>query len=108
MKRMPGLSAIHAAEVRVVQSRQVALDNLELLRLAVRASLARPATLAAVAGAAGVAGFLAGRRLRRDRPPRAVTGPSTTRSTMVVLLGFAAAYVRARIAASVASTRSAR
>jgi hypothetical protein len=108
MKRMPGLSAIHAAEVRVIQSRQETLENLELLRLAVRVSLARPATLAAVAGAAGVAGFLTGRRLRRDRPRAAVTIPSTTRSALVVLLGFAAAYVRARIAASVASTRSAR
>lgn len=105
---MPGLSAIHAAELRVIQSRQDTLENLERLRLAVRASLARPATLAVVVGAAGVAGFLTGRRLRRDRPQPGAIGASATRSALVVLLGFAGAYVRARIAASVASTRNAR
>jgi len=66
MMRAPTLAAIHAAEQRVAQSGRNARDSLCHARVAFRATLARPATLALVAGAAGLAGFWLVRRPRRQ------------------------------------------
>ena len=61
---MPGptLAAIVAAEKRVVQSKRNTQDSLRRVRIAYRASIARPATLALSVGAAGLLGFWIARR----------------------------------------------
>jgi hypothetical protein len=62
MTRAPDLTAIHAVELKVAQSRQKTLDSLRRVPVAFRATLARPSTIAVFAGAAGLLGFWIARR----------------------------------------------
>lgn len=63
MMRMPGAAAIDAAERRLEQSRRDARERRLRVRLACRAALAKPVTLALAAGAAFVVGY----RVHGDR-----------------------------------------
>ena len=56
MMRAPNQAAIYAVERRVAQSIQNSKDSLCRMRVAARASMARPSTLVLVAGVAGVLG----------------------------------------------------
>lgn len=60
----PTEADIQAAEHRVIEAKRNARIGLLRLRLATRAALARPATLAAVAGGSALIGFLLMRRPR--------------------------------------------
>jgi hypothetical protein len=94
MMRAPSLAAIHAAELRVAQSRQNARDSLHRARVASRATLARPVTLALIAGATGLLGFWLTRRARspsRRSSPRG-EGTAATPSAAGVLAAFIARY----------------
>ena len=90
--RAPTLDEIHAAELRVAQSKQTTRDTLRRVRVAFRAALARPSTLALVAGAAGLLGFWLARR------PQMVSGADggavATRASAAgsVALGFIVRY----------------
>ena len=64
MMRAPSQAAVYAAELRVAQSRQSTKDSLCRIRVAARASLARPSTWVLVAGVSGVLGFWLARRTR--------------------------------------------
>jgi hypothetical protein len=93
MIRAPTLAAIYAAELRVVQARQSTRDSLCRARVALRATLARPSTLAVVAGAAGLLGFW----LARRPPPQATStaageGVATTTSATGLVLAFIVRY----------------
>lgn len=80
MTRAPTPAAIHAAELRVAQSRRDIGDSLRRAHGAFRANLARPSTLALVAGAAGVLAFWMGRRTL-PRPAPSSAGVARTAST---------------------------
>jgi hypothetical protein len=80
MMRAPTRAAIYAAELRVAQAKQSTRDSLCRARSALRATLARPSTLALVAGTAGVLGFLLVRLRPRPVESQAV-GPGTARTT---------------------------
>jgi hypothetical protein len=91
MIRAPTLAAIHAAELRVAQSERNTRDSLRRVRVASRAALSRPFTLALVAGAAGLFGFWLARRPQ----PRATTssdGVAATRSAAGLVLAFMVRY----------------
>ena len=89
MMRAPALAAIHAAELRVAQSARNTRDGLRRARVAFRATLARPATLALVAGAAGLIGFWLARRPQRQAPfTTDGVGVGKTASAVGVALAF--------------------
>ena len=93
MMRAPTLAAIYAAELRVAQSKRNTRDSLRRVRVAFRATLARPSTLALVAGAAGLFGFWLARR-----PQPQATSPSDgatvapTTSVAGLVLAFIVRY----------------
>ncbi len=91
MMRMPARAEIDAAERRVVQSRLIAHDRLGLVRVAFRATLARPSTLVMVMAATGVAGFCFARRLRRPSSSAGVR-IATTSSVAGVVGAFILQY----------------
>jgi hypothetical protein len=98
MMRAPGLAAIHAAELRVAQSERNTRDSLRRVRVAFRAALVRPATLALIAGAAGLAGFWLARR--RQPPPQATAstaGVAATTSAVGLVLAFVVRYGMQRL-----------
>ncbi len=93
MKRAPTREAIDAAEARLAESRRRTRDGLHRARVAFRASLTRPSTLALAAGAAGAAGLIGlwlGRRPRRRAASRKV-------GAGVALAAYAAPFVQAMI-----------
>ena len=98
MIRAPTLAAIYAAELRVVQAKQSTRDSLCRARVVLRATLARPSTLALVAGAAGALGFWLARRPQ----PRATfsangVGVATTTSAAGLALAFIVRYGMQRL-----------
>ncbi len=93
MMRAPSLAAIYAAEMGFAKSRLNTRDSLRGARVALRATLARPATLTLVAGAAGVLGFWLARRPRPQA--RSATGGAsvaTRTSVFALALPFLARY----------------
>ena len=95
MKRAPTLQAIAAAEARLAVSRQKTRDGLQRTRVAFRASLTRPSTIALGAGAVGLAGLtgLAGVWLARRRRPRRRVAYSGM-GVGAVLMAYAAPFVQ--------------
>ena len=92
MMRAPTLDAIYAAELKVAQSKQDTRDSLRRVRVAFRATLARPSTLALVVGAGGLFGLWLARR------PQATSasdggGVATTAPAAGLVLGFIGRYV---------------
>jgi len=95
MMRAPDLAAVHAAELRFAQSREQTRDGVRRVRAAVRATLAKPSTLALVGGAAVLSGFLIARRKRQqDTSPSegSSVAPAAATSTAGVVLAFAVRY----------------
>jgi len=64
MMQAPNRAAIHAAELSVAQCKRNTRDSLRRVRVAFRATLARPVTLTVIVGAAGLFGFWLARRPR--------------------------------------------
>ncbi len=93
MIRAPTKAAIYAAELRVVQAKQSTRDSFCRARVALRATLARPFTLALVAGAAGLLGFWLA---RRPQPLATFSsdgvGVATTTSRAGLVLAFIMRY----------------
>jgi hypothetical protein len=90
----PTRTAIYAAELRVVQAKQNTRDSLCSARVALRAALTRPSTLALAAGAAGILGFW----LARRREPQATSaaggaGVAKTTAALDLVLAFIARHV---------------
>ena len=94
MIRAPALAAIHAAELRVAQSRQNTRASLHRTRVAARATLARPGTLALIAVGAGLLGFWLARRSRSPSRRSSPRGESTvaTPSAAGLLAAFMMRY----------------
>lgn len=86
MMRAPTRAAIYAAELRVAQAKQSTRDSLCRARSALRATIARPSTLALVAGTAGVLGFLLAWRPRPVKSP--ALGASVARTTSLAGLAL--------------------
>ncbi|HKA41017.1 MAG TPA: hypothetical protein VKF40_03415 [Burkholderiales bacterium] len=70
MKRAPTLAAIHAAELRVVQSERRVRDATRRLGAALRAELSRPSVVAVIAGVGGLCGIWLARRAQTKAPQR--------------------------------------
>ena len=89
MMHTPTSPEIHAAELRLVQAERNARDSLGRARVAFRATLARPSTLAVLAGAAGLFGFWFARR-PRPQTQSAANGAkiATVASTAVLVRTF--------------------
>jgi hypothetical protein len=95
MMRAPALAAIHAAELRVAQAERNSRDSLRRVRVAFRAALVRPSTLALVAGAAGLFGFWLARRPQPQPQPQATAstaGATATTSAIGLVLAFMVRY----------------
>lgn len=91
--RAPDLAAIYAAELRVAQSKQDTRDGLRRVRVAFRAALARPSTLALVAGAAGLLGiWLARRPQPQATSSSAGVAVAATTSAVGLVLAFIVRY----------------
>ena len=88
MMRAPDPASILAAEQRVAECGRMTQARLLGVRDAVRAALARPATLALAAGAAGLLGFWLA---YRHRPP-AVVSPVAHVAPAASVLGVVAAF----------------
>jgi len=87
MMRAPGLASIRAVEQRVAQHGRDTLNHLRGARIAARAAVGRPATLAWIAGAAGLFGFWLARRPRA--PAASARAGATSASALALLAGFA-------------------
>ena len=93
MIRAPDLAAIHAAELRVAQSARNVSDSLRRARVAFRATLVRPSTLALAAGAACLLGFWLWRRPRpQATSSSAGAGVAATASVAGLLGAFVVRY----------------
>ena len=90
MMRAPTLAAIYAAELRVAQSKGNTRDSLRRVRVAFRATLARPSTLALVAGAAGLLGFWLA---RRPQPQATSSSDGVTVAPITSALGLVLAFI---------------
>ena len=93
MKRAPTLAAIHAAELRVVQSERRVRDATSRLGAALRAGLSRPSVVAVIAGAASLCGIWLARRAQSKALPRQelhVAGPSLAGLLAAGAMRFAA------------------
>lgn len=99
MMRAPTRAAIYAAELKVAQAKRDARDSTSRVRVALRATLARPTTLALIAAAGGLYGFWLA---RRPQPTATKTPTSTSASTSTavattsvagVVLAFIVRYV---------------
>jgi hypothetical protein len=96
--RAPDLAAIHAAELRVAQSQRNTRDGLRRARVAFRAVLIRPSTLALVAGAAGLFGFWLARRPQpQPRAPASTAGVAATNSAAGLVPAFILRYGMQRL-----------
>jgi hypothetical protein len=93
MMHVPTEIAICAAEMRIAQSKRNTQESLSRARLAFRANLVRPSTLAVAAGAAGLLGFWLARRPRTQAASasdgKRVAG---TPSMAVIVRGFIVRY----------------
>jgi hypothetical protein len=96
MMREPTLAAIYAAERRVAQSEQDTRDGLRRVRVAFRAALTRPSTLALIAGAGGLFGFWLARRPQTTSSSAGV-GTATTASGAGLVLAFIGRYAMQRL-----------
>lgn len=96
MTRAPTLDVIYAAELRVAQSKQATLDSLRSVRVAFRATLARPSTLALVVGAGGLLGMWLARRPQATARSDA-GGGATSVSTRGLVLAFIGRYMMRRL-----------
>lgn len=102
MMPAPDRAAIHAAELRVAQARSNSRDSLRRVRVAFRATLVRPSTLALVAGAAGLVGFWLARRPHPHPQPRpqataSTAGVAATTSAAGLALAFIVRYGMQRL-----------
>lgn len=98
MMRAPGIAAIHAAELRVAQSGRNTHDSLRRAQVALRANLARPATLALVAGVTGLLGFWLARRPQpRAAPSSQGVAAATKASAAGLVLAFIMRYGMQRL-----------
>jgi hypothetical protein len=95
MKRAPTQEAIAAVEARLAVSRQKTRDGLHRARVAFRASLTRPSTVALGAGAAGLAGLAGVWLARRPRRRRAIY---PRMGAGAVLTAYAAPFVQSLLA----------
>lgn len=93
MIRAPDLAAIQAAEARVAQSWQNTRDGLHRANVAIRATLAKPSTLALVVGVTGVLGFWLARR-KQPQPTLSVdkTGAANASPTLALVWAFIVRY----------------
>lgn len=91
MMRATNLAAIHAAELRVAQSRQSTRDGLRRARAAFRATLTHPSTLVLVAGAAGLFSFWVARR-SQTKSARDDVGIATATSVLGFVLALIVRY----------------
>jgi hypothetical protein len=87
MMRAPGLAEIHAAERRVARSGQDTVDGLRSAQAALRANLARPATLALAAAAAGLLGFWLARQLKRRARSSSTSAGAVGTASIASLVG---------------------
>ena len=96
MTRAPHQNAIYAAELRVAQSRWNTQESLRGVRVAFRATLARPSTLALIAGTAGPVGFCLA---RQPQSTSAFDGAAAAKTTSVagVMLAFIMRYGMQRL-----------
>lgn len=94
MMRVPSLAAIHAAELKLAQSRRDTRDSLQRAGVASCAMLARPATLVLIAGVTGLLGFSLARRTRSQsrRLSSPDEGTAGTPSAAGVLAAFIVRY----------------
>jgi hypothetical protein len=99
MIRAPTLAAIHAAELSVAQARRNTGDSLRRARIALRATLARPSTLALVAGVAGLLGFWLARRRPQPRATPSSDGAAVNKTTSAagLVLAFIVRYGMQRL-----------
>jgi hypothetical protein len=98
MTRAPHQNAIYAAELRVAQSRWNTQESLRGVRVAFRATLARPSTLALIAGTAGPVGFWLARQ-PQPQSTSAFDGAAAAKTTSVagVMLAFIMRYGMQRL-----------
>jgi hypothetical protein len=96
MMRAPTLAAICAAELRVAQSKRNTRDSLRRVRVAFRATLARPSTLALVAAAAGLLVLWLARRPQATSLADGV-GIATTTSAAGLVLAFIVRHAMQRL-----------
>ena len=89
MRRAPTRAAIHAAELRIAEASQGTRDSLCRARAALRATLARPSTLALAAVGAGVFGFWFARKSR----PRAAARADGAAVAKTSAAGLALAFI---------------
>jgi hypothetical protein len=87
MRRVPSLASIREVERRVAQHGRDAVNHLRGARIAARAALGRPSTLAWIAGASCMLGFWLSHRPRTPAAPQGAGATST--SAMALLAGFA-------------------
>ncbi len=108
MMRAPSPAAISLAEQHLAHSKREVRASAARLRSALRATLARPTTLAGVAGTAGIAGFLLARRSKQRPVPvrveqtsaaeapstatTAVTAAAASTSIVGIIVAFAMRY----------------
>jgi len=100
MMRAPDLAAIHAAELRVAQSGRNTRDGLRRVRVAFRAAVVRPTTLALVAGAAGIFSYWLARRPQPQPQAQATAstaGVAATTSAVGLALAFVVRYGMQRL-----------
>jgi len=98
MIRAPDRAAIHAAELRFAQATRNSRDSLRRVRVAFRATLVRPSTLAVIAGAAGLAGFWLARRPHpRPQATASAAGVAATTSAAGLALAFIVRYGMQRL-----------
>lgn len=98
MTRAPTLAAIYAAELRVAQAKRNTRDSLHRGRVAFRAVLVRPSTLALVAVAMGLFGFWLARRPQpRATPSSDAVAVATTTSALGLVLAFIVRYGMQRL-----------
>lgn len=98
MTRAPTLAAIHAAELRVAQSKRNTRDGLRRVRVAFRATLVRPSTLALVVGAGGLFGMWLARRPQVTSASGAGAGGVATRTSAGgLVLAFIGRYMMRRL-----------
>jgi hypothetical protein len=90
MMRAPSLAAIHAAESRIAQSGRDARDGLRRARVAFRANLTRPSTLALVVGVAGLLSFWLA---RKPQPPATSSPAGVSVATTASVAGLAGAFI---------------
>jgi len=88
MKWTPDLAAIREAELRVAQSSRNVRSSLCRARIALRTTMARPATFLKVAGVAGLFCFWVARRTWSNHPAKGLLGTFWTSA-----LGMALAHI---------------